>query len=364
MGVKRARFVALVLALTSCVGGSEIAGPKEPPEVKPSPTLSWAPPLASYPNYGGAQVRWPAAYARATPAPPALGAILTTGRAPLSNGRALIAGLTLPIVEGPIESPVVLTPCLTRVRLTGRAFEHIAPATDTRKVVVLDPGHGGIDPGAVGPKGTHEERRNLQVALLTQQALGNEVAHVVLTRTSDSTVVLGFRTALADALRASLAVSIHFNTSADGRSNTPGASTWGSFADPNGRRAAGVMFETVRTYLDTLSPSVGGRWLSNRDAGALYRVGSRGDFYFLLREGHATWVLTESMYISNPVEEQLLAHAAIRKGLARAIADGVMRYLSTDAAGSGWRNPIFRGNPNARRGPRCSEPYAPAPSPA
>jgi N-acetylmuramoyl-L-alanine amidase len=275
------------------------------------------------------------------------------------NGRALVAGLTLPIVGGTAISPEVLTPCLTRVQLQGTAFDTIAPATNERKVVVLDPGHGGRDPGAVGPGRTREATRNLQVAILAQRALQKHVPHVVLTRTTDSVAVLGFRTALADALRASLAVSIHFNTSADGRSQTPGASMWGSFADPNGRRAAGVMFETIRAYLDTLSPMVRGRWLSNRDAGALYRVGSRGDFYFLLREGHATWVLTESMYISNPVEEQLLARAAIRKGLARAIADGVMRYLTTDASGSGWRNPVFRGSPSSRGGPRCTEPYAP-----
>lgn len=353
------RLGALALALVACTSVYD-AGPKEPPEVKPSPTHGWTPPVAVYPHYGGTNVAWPRPYARPTPAPPALGAVLTIGPAPLTNGKALIAGLTLPIVQGPITSPVVLTPCLTRVRLSGSAFEHIAPGDDTRKVVVIDPGHGGIDPGAVGPGGTHEATRNLQVSLLVQRALQDKVAQVVLTRTTDSVAVLGFRTALADALRASLAVSVHFNTSADGRSSTPGASTWGSFADANGRRAAGVMFETVRAYLDTLSPMMRDRWLSNTDAGALYRIGSRGDFYFLLREGHATWVLIESLYISNRAEEQLLAHAAIRKGLARAIADGVMRYLTTDAPGSGWRNPVDRGNPNARRGPRCTEPYAPA----
>jgi N-acetylmuramoyl-L-alanine amidase len=352
------RLLVVALALVGCTTVYDRAGPKEPPEVQPSPTQAWTPPAAAYPHYGGADVRWPEPYTRAKPPPHAYGAVLTTGQAALTNGRALVAGLTLPIVEGPFSAPVVLTPCLTRVRLAGSSFEHIAPADEARKVVVLDPGHGGVDPGAVGPKGTPESIRNLQVAQLVQRALENKVAHVVLTRSSDMTTLLGFRTALADALRASLAVSVHFNTSADGRSNTPGASMWGSFADPNGRRAAGVMFETVRAYLDTLSSTVGDRWLSNRDAGALYRVGSRGDFYFLLREGHATWVLTESMYISNPVEEQLLAHAAVRKGLARAIADGAMRYLTTDAAGSGWRNPVDRGNPGSRGGPHCTDPYA------
>ena len=358
--LKLARFAAFVLVFVACTAGTNLSGPARLPRVEPSPTQVWTPAQASYPHYGGTDVPWPKPYTRAKPPPKPYGAVVTTEVAPLANGRALIAGLTLPIVEGPYTSPVVLTPCLTRVRLAGTAFQIIEPATEERKIVVLDPGHGGRDPGAVGPNRTPEDTRNLQVALLTQRALADKVAHVVLTRTTDSVAVLGFRTALADALRASLAVSIHFNASADGRSNTPGTSTWGSFGDPNGRRAAGVLFETVRAYLDTLSPMVRGRWYSNRDAGALYRVGSRGDFYFLLREGHATWVLTESLYISNAVEEQLLARAAVRKGLAGAIADGVMRYLSTDAPGSGWRNPVFRGNPSSRGGPRCTEPYAPA----
>jgi N-acetylmuramoyl-L-alanine amidase len=348
----RALVFAVVLALAGCTGGSKELGTDASPTPRPSS------PAGSPARYGGADVVWPS-IARTTPAPPALGAVLTTARAPLTNGHALQAGLTLPVVEGPATSPVVLTPCATRVRLSGSGFTAIAPATGERKIVVVDAGHGGrASPGAVSPGGVRESDRNLQVARLVRDALRGSVARVVLTRGSDRVVQTAFRVALADALRASFAISIHFNASPDGFSNVPGTTTFGSVADPNGRRAAGVIFEAERTYLETLTPLLRGRWAAYKDSGALYRLGSRGDFYRLLRESHVTWVLSEAMFISNEAESRLLARADVRAGLANAISAGVMRYLDTDAAGSGWRNPIDRGDPNALPDPPCAEPYA------
>ena len=339
---KRALAVAAGLALVGCTSGSGGGAAR--------PTAS------SSARYGGSDVLWPLG-TRATPPPPALGAAVTVERAPLTNGRVLQAGLTLPIVGGSSASPEVLTPCLQKVHLSGSGFTTIPPATNAEKVVVVDPGHGGVDHGATAPDRTRESVRNLQVAELVRDDLQGRVARVVMTRTTDRVVRLGFRTALADALRASFAISIHFNASPDGPSTSPGTTTFGSVADPNGRRAAGVIFEAERAYLDTLTPLLGGSWASYGDSGALYRLGSRGDYYFQLRESHATWVISEAMFISNKPEARLLARADVRAGLAGAIAEGVMRYLGSDAPGSGWRNPEPRGDPNAAPDPPCTEPY-------
>jgi len=264
----------------------------------------------------------------------------------------------LPIVGGSAASPEVLTPCFTKVRLTGSGFSTIAPATNERKIVIVDAGHGGkASPGAVSPDRVPESIRTLQVAKLVRDALRGSVARVVMTRTTNRVVQVGFRVALADALRASFAISIHFNASPDGPSTHPGATTFGSIADPNGRRAAGVIFESERAYLDTITPLLRGHWVSYKDAGALYRIGSHGDFYRLLRESHVTWVISEAMFISNRPESRLLARTDVRAGLAKAIATGVLRYLDTDAGGSGWRDPIDRGDPNALPDPPCTDPY-------
>jgi N-acetylmuramoyl-L-alanine amidase len=349
--LQRALTLSVALALVGCTGRSGGVADRPTPS---SPASSSA---SSTANYGGSDVVWPI-LTRTTPAPPALGAVVTNAAgAPLTNGRVLQAGLTLPIVGGSSASPEVLTPCLTKVRLTGSGFTRIAPATNDKKIVVVDAGHGGRSTGAVAPDGTPESIRNLQVAELVRDELQGSVANVVMTRTTNRVVQLDFRVALADALRASFAISIHFNASPDGPSTHPGTTTFGSVADPNGRRAAGVIFEAERAYLDTLTPLLRGSWVSYKDAGALYRLGSRGDFYRHLRESHVTWVISEAMFISNEAESRLLARAAVRAGLAHAIATGVMRYLDTDAPGSGWRNPIDRGNPNALPDPRCNDPY-------
>jgi N-acetylmuramoyl-L-alanine amidase len=349
----RGLTVGVAVALVACTNVSRDPAVRRTPST-PSPISTWS--LRSPVNYGGSDVVWPQG-ARPTTVPPALGAVVTNAAAPLTNGRALQAGLTLPILEGPSTAPVVLTPCNTRVRLTGTGFTTIAPATDDKKIVVVDAGHGGRSTGAVGPDRTRESIRNLQVARLVRDELKGSVSRVVMTRTTDRVVQLGFRVALADALRASFAISIHFNASPDGPSNHPGTTTFGAIADPNGRRAAGVIFEAERAYLETLTPILQGSWVSYKDAGALYRIGSRGDFYRHLRESQVTWVISESMFISNAPEARLLGRADVRAGLAKAIATGVIRYLYTDAPGSGWRNPIDRGDPNALPDVRCTEPY-------
>jgi len=340
--LEAALVVAMAFALAACTGGSAgVGGPR--------------PPISS-PLYGGGDVVWPVR-ARTTPAPPAFGAVVTDAPAPLTNGRALQAGLTLPIVGGTPDSPEVMTPCARIVRLLGSGFTTIAAATRAEKIVVVDAGHGGIDHGATAPDGTRESLRNLQVAELVRDDLQGSVGRVVMTRTTDRVTQLRFRTALADALNASFAISIHFNASPDGYSTHPGTTTFGSVEDPNGRRAAGVLFEAERSYLDTLSPILHGRWASYADSGALYRLGSRGDFYFQLRESHVTWVINEAMFISNEPESRLLARADVRAGLASAIATGVKRYLGSDVSGSGWRTPIPRGDPKAAADPPCSDPY-------
>jgi N-acetylmuramoyl-L-alanine amidase len=114
---------------------------------------------------------------------------------------------------------------------------------------------------------------------------------------------------------------------------------YGSVADANGRRAAGVIYQAERRYIDTLSARVHDKWSARLNRGALYRLGSHGDYYFLLRDSHVPWVISEAMFITDPTEEALMKSAAIRGGLANAIAGGIGDYLGTHDPGSGWRTP-------------------------
>ncbi|MDQ1689793.1 MAG: N-acetylmuramoyl-L-alanine amidase [Frankiaceae bacterium] len=324
--------------------------PASTPPVTPSPTTT---PAAI--DYGGQGVRWPRV-ARSAP-PPALGAVVTLDRVQRGDGGTLAAGLTLPRVGGTAAAPVVLTPCGTRTLVTG-SLRRIPPSGPHDVLVVIDPGHGGRAEGTHAPDGTREKDVVLDLARRAAVDLRGRVGRVVLTRDRDLEATIGFRVALADALRADLALSVHLNASPETTRSSPGTSAYGSVADPAGRRAAGVVYASVRHYLEQWTPTVR-RWAANPDSGALYRLGRNGqDYYGLLRQAHVTWVIAESAYLSAPREAALLARPAVRAGLAGALADGVVAVTSADTPGSGWRRPLTRpADPPAPPLPgRCVDP--------
>lgn len=83
-----------------------------------------------------------------------------------------------------------------------------------RPIIVLDPGHGGRDPGAIGINGIKEKDIALKVAkevIRLNRELYNDWLEIYLTRYSDTLISLGHRTDLAKTLRADVFISIHFN---------------------------------------------------------------------------------------------------------------------------------------------------------
>jgi N-acetylmuramoyl-L-alanine amidase len=349
--MKRAA-VALLLAVSCTTSEHPSATPTTPPATTtpatatPSETASPAVSPTPLPTtYGGAGVRWPVT-SESTAPPPALGAVVTLRATHASNGEPLAAGLTLPRIGGTAAAPRVLTPCGLAVVLDGDDVRAIAPggggALPKRAgdvLVVIDAGHGGSQLGALAPNGDREKDRNLQIAFQVRDALAGRLGRVVLTRDRDFEATIGFRAALVDALRADAALSVHLNSSPDGPRPVPGTETFGSTADGVGRRFAGLVYESVRRYVQTLP----GPWVGDRDAGAKYRVGSNGrDYYGLLRQAHRPFVIAESMYISSAHEAALAARADVRAGLGKALADALVAFTQTNAPGSGWTTPYHR----------------------
>jgi N-acetylmuramoyl-L-alanine amidase len=360
------RLTVLALALTACSTSAPAPSPTAlptptsataTPQPSPTPTVTVTPlPTA----FGGESVRWPRT-GESTAAPPALGAVVTLRVAGIRGGGTLAAGLTLPRVGGTSAAPEVMTPCGRTVVLAARDVRRIPPGNGgtlpkrgADVLVVVDPGHGGGQSGAIGPAGDREKTRNLQIAFRVRDALHGRVGRVVLTRERDFEATLGFRARLVDALRADAAVSVHLNSSPDGPRPTPGTETFGSTADGAGRRFAGLVYEHIRRYVQTLP----GPWIGDRDAGAKYRVGSNGeDYYGLLRRAHRPFVISESLYISSRHEEALAARADVRTGLGRAIADALVAFTQTKDPGSGWVTPYSRPpDPAAGDTPPCIDP--------
>ena len=215
-------------------------------------------------------------------------------------------------------------------------------------VVVIDPGHGGKQNGAVSPGGLKEKDLVLDVALRTARALGREKGvEVVMTRTKDEEVSLWDRVNIANEVRADLFVSIHANAFV-----TPelgGVETFFHSIDASGEEARRVAsFEnepggeqeeavpdTLRFILQDIQQAERLR-ASSRLAHVVQEKLARAvpfenrgvmqaDF-IVLRGTQMASVLLELGFLTNPHEEKVLAKDFIRSEIARAIRDGVLDF--------------------------------------
>jgi N-acetylmuramoyl-L-alanine amidase len=235
----------------------------------------------------------------------------------------VMAPITADLGDGSFE---VQTPCDARAVVTG--FPLIGAH------VVLDPGHGGDEPGAVGPNGLLEKDLNLAVARFTAQRLREAGATVVLTRDEDLRVTIATRAGIALGLQPTAFLSIHHNAASDGPSAAPGTEAYFQVASPDSRRLAGLVVEEVRAALGPF----GGPWESDTDNGAKARVRSANpaeDFYGVLRRtAGVTSVLSEAGYLSNPAEADLFGREEVQRAEADALARALTRFVQGEEAGA------------------------------
>ncbi|HEX4866995.1 MAG TPA: N-acetylmuramoyl-L-alanine amidase [Acidimicrobiales bacterium] len=279
--------------------------------------------------------------------------VATTTTAPTTTTAAPISWPALP-ADG--ASRAVVTPngvvlAVSSVLSDGR-FEAVSPCGQAVAVtgqplsgatVVIDPGHGGDEPGAVGPSGLTEKDVNLAVAQELQAQLQAQGATAVLTRTGDYRVTLASRGAIAQALHPAVFVSVHHNAAPDETRPTPGAETYFQIASAESKRLAGLAYEEVVAAFSAYPI----QWAADFDAGAKYRPNSKGgDYYGILkRTAGIPAVLSEAAFITNAPEEALLADPAFRQVEAVALARAVVRFVTTADPGSGFVEPYPRTEP-------------------
>jgi N-acetylmuramoyl-L-alanine amidase len=242
-------------------------------------------------------------------------------------------GLILPVKRDNGDgSYVVETPCEQEATTAG------TPISGAN--VVLDPGHGGAESGAVGPAGTEEKTVNLEVASDAKQLLEQSGASVVLTRTGDYNPSLKVRADLALALKPQVFLSVHHNAEPDGPSDVPGNEDYYQIKSDDSKRLAGILWEEITKAFTPYKIA----WTADTDHGAKYRLGtSGGDYYGILRDAAGiTTVLSEAAFITNPPEEQLLNDPDFRHKEAQAIANAITRFLATPDPGSGYVTPYPR----------------------
>lgn len=246
--------------------------------------------------------------------------------------RALRTGtdLVLPVTGGESGAWQVTTPCAAVAVADGD------PLTGAH--VVIDPGHGGTEIGAVGPTGLTEAELNLDIAVRAARRLEAEGASVVLTRTSDVRVTIQTRAELVMSLEPLAFISIHHNAVPRARSATPGSELYHQHASGESRRLAGLLWEELQEELGPFSQD----WAVGEQPGAFARQhGETGDDYYgvLRRSQGVPAVLSEAAYISDPTEEALMRTEEFREAEAKAVADSVLRFVTTQDPGSGFQPP-------------------------
>ena len=250
------------------------------------------------------------------PNPPGEGVVVTA------------SGLVLPVREIRGDGFRVTTPCWKEGFVTSGTY---IPGVD----VVLDPGHGGKEHGAVGPDGSSEKDLNLTIALKTAADLRGRGYNVLLTRTTDMRIPVVVRAEIARAVDPSVFVSIHHNGGARRRSTDPGSETYHQARNPRSVRLAGLLYEEIHGALSRYD--IDWRDTVYQGANAIIRSRDRKDFYGILQYTPGmTSVITEAAYMDNRAEERLLADPVVQNAEAGAIAEGIARYLTTDDPGSGY----------------------------
>ncbi len=247
------------------------------------------------------------------------------------------AGIVAPVISRAGDGWVVRTPCNATATLT-RAKAKSAGSP----VIVLDPGHGGAEPGAVSPGGLIEKDINLAVARETKTALEAAGVTTLITRSGDYDVALPTRSEIARAVNPKAFVSIHHNAEPDGPRDGPGTETYYQIGSTDSKRLAGLVYEEVVKAMSQYKVA----WVADRDAGAKYRPGTNGDYYAMLRQpGKVVSVLAELAFITNQPESLLLARPEVQKVEGEAVARGIVRYLTTTDPGSGFVEPYPRIDP-------------------
>ena len=251
---------------------------------------------------------------------------------PLAEGgpRLIVSkkGVVLPVLGPAGDAFRVVTPCGKEIAATGTPITTID--------VVLDPGHGGEEPGAVGPRGLREKDLNLVVAAHAAKALQAEGVSVLLTRRADYRMTLAARGLVAQAIHPKAFVSIHHNAGSSSPSpGGPGTEVYHQNSSAESKRLGGLVYEEVKGFL---SKQKGVAWVAAQHPGVVARVGATGDDYYgvLRRSKGNPAVLVEGAYISNRPEEALLERKDAQKAEGEAVARGILRYLRSADPGSGF----------------------------
>lgn len=268
-----------------------------------------------------------------------------------SGGRLVEAFTSTAAIRPDTEAPVVIHPrprVLPANPMTGLRLHH---------VVAIDPGHGGVDPGAPKnggylPRGQHEKDITFAIARILRRMLLDRGIEVDMTRTTDTLISLYDRPyTCSDAC--DLFVSIHVNSMPEGRgqSRAHGVETYflSDATTEDASRVAKMENDAVRYQRDSGADTTRNRFilqdlaqneilresaqlaqLIQQQVGAVAPGGDRGvqqARFWVLSYAHRPAVLVETGFATNRGDAEFLGTGAGQQKIAAAIADGIVAYL-------------------------------------
>lgn len=262
--------------------------------------------------------------------------------APASLVRQELGGRRNAAISFDIAANAPFAPAPVRTEQPGRQ--------QGRRKIVIDAGHGGRDPGAIGVAGTREKDVVLHCALMLRDALRPRGYDVALTRDSDTFVELESRVRFARAQHADLFISVHADASPN--RETTGASVY-TLSDSGANRAQNMMAsqnwnldlgDTRESLARDILVDLAQRETTNRSAqfaqvvipklsqvAPLVRNTHRSAGFFVLLAPDVPAVLIETGFLSNVTDERRLADPRARERMAEAVAQAVDAYFAAPA---------------------------------
>ena len=193
-----------------------------------------------------------------------------------------------------------------------------------KKTVLVDPGHGGMDPGKIGINDVEEKEINLEISLMLRDKLEKQGIQVVMTRETDQGLYdkdssnkkvqdLQRRVELIHEEQPVCVVSIHQNSYPD--ASVKGAQVFYYEDSTEGKKLAEELQNALIAQVDPEN----------------HRQAKGNTTYYLLERTDVPLVICECGFLSNPEEAELLTDQAYQETLTDAIVSGILEYLGKDS---------------------------------
>ena len=203
----------------------------------------------------------------------------------------------------------------------ARASAETGEKKQDNRTVVVDPGHGGKDPGMTGAGGLEEKGINLEISLKLRDILEKQGFNVVLTRDTDRGLYdedasgkklqdLQRRTTQRSTVEPLLTVSIHQNSYSD--PDVKGPQVFYFQGSDEGKSLAEAVQKSLNEKLEITDP----------------RSVKGNSSYYLLKKSPAVTVIAECGFLTNPSEAEKLQDEAYQYKVAEALAEGIEAYLA------------------------------------